>query len=279
MISLVIPSGHVQRFRPASIGQWVRLWVSRRNHARQNYFDHTGSHRQFRMYKERGVVTAESEMSDSKTGLDMKPSTWLSSRVCAVVVMSVLAGSSIAQAEPITLNYRLLPGSTITPVIGATPIGPAEKLRGSFNWLPSEPTCCFFEATALSFYSPSFSITLNQTALNNSESIVFPDSPTTYFSEVVDLGGFDIDVGGVSSSVPGSYLGSPGAPTFVSYPFAQLSPLGGGTFRAKLNFSAVLVPEPSAWILSSIGLTAPFFLRAVYKSNTSKRRWISRSSN
>src|SRR5262249_12856414 len=77
----------------------------------------------------------------------------------------------VAQATPLT--YVLLPGSTITPTSGSTPTGPTEPLTGTFQ-LVGPDLGNGFDAVALSFASPSFSITLNLTALNDLETFVSP---------------------------------------------------------------------------------------------------------
>lgn len=171
----------------------------------------------------------------------------------------------LAQATPIT--YRLLPGSTITPVAGPTPTGPTEALTGTFQWVGPD-TNQAFDAVALFFSSPSFSITLNQTALNDLETFVSPISSITIFAEIVDLVGLNTSLGDLVGS--GTYLGPSSAPTFLSYPLLHIAPHNGGLFVADLSFSAlpVPVPEPPGWLLSATALALAVGLGAARKSST-----------
>jgi hypothetical protein len=119
----------------------------------------------------------------------------------------------VAQATPLT--YVLLPGSTITPTSGSTPTGPTEPLTGTFR-LVGPDLGNGFDAVALSFASPSFSITLNLTALNDLETFVSPISSLSIFAEIVDLVGLSPSPAELAGS--GTYLGPSSSPTFLSYP-------------------------------------------------------------
>jgi len=183
--------------------------------------------------------------------------------VLAIAIVTSALFPLIAQAAPIT--YRLLPGSTITPVFGLTPIGPTEALTGTFQWVGPDNNQGF-DAVALFFSSPSFSIGLNQTALNDLETFVSPLSSVTIFAEIVDLMGLNAAVGELVGN--GTYLGPSTAPNFLSYPLLRIAPLGpGGVFVADLSFSASPVPEPPGWILSATALALAAGLGAARKSS------------
>jgi hypothetical protein len=124
-----------------------------------------------------------------------------------------------------------------------------------------------FDAVALFFSSPSFSITLHQTALNDLETFVSPNSSITNFAEVVDLVGLNTSLGDLGGG--GTYLGPSSAPTFLSYPLLRIAPHNGGRFAADLSFSASSVPEPSEWwILWATALALTIGLGAARKSST-----------
>src|SRR5262249_51625873 len=126
-----------------------------------------------------------------------------------------------------------------------------------------------FDAVSLFFSSPSFSITLDQTALNNLETFVSPISSLTNFAEIVDLIGLNASVGELVGS--GTYLGPMSAPSFLSYPLLHITPLGPGGIRvADLSFSAspVPVPEPSGWLLSATALALTVGFGAARKRRT-----------
>ena len=167
-------------------------------------------------------------------------------RRLVLVIALVTSGLDpvVAQATPIT--YELLPASTITPVAGLTPTGPTEALSGTFQWVGPD-THGGFDAVALFFSSASFSITLNQTAFNDLETLFFPHGELLDFAEVVDLTGLTIGLGdlrGEGTYLPlGPFMPSSG-PTLLSLPLLHIGPHNGGLFAAELSFSAFSVPEP-----------------------------------
>src|SRR5437016_14363387 len=107
-------------------------------------------------------------------------------RLMVVLMLACCARWAAAQDA----TYVLDPGSTITPVSGATAIGPTEVLSGSFTWHPSPflTNAEAFKATALVFQSASFTLVLDTTSANNLDSDTFSDG-RTFFSEVVDATG------------------------------------------------------------------------------------------
>ncbi len=154
----------------------------------------------------------------------------------------LLAFSAGRPARADNLHYTLLPGSTVTPYLGAMPIGPPEPLTGSFDWIRVDTgtTVIGFDATHLDFRSNSFLITLN-TTVNDLFTAVFPDSCLTYFGETVDLTGLGAPVGEMlSSDDNGCYSGPPEQPHSLSYPDVSISPVGGGPFVARLSIIAGL---------------------------------------
>lgn len=176
----------------------------------------------------------------------------IASGIAFCLTMITIVGNSLA-ARAITLEYQLLPGSTITPLFGATQIGPAEPLSGTFQLTGPYYVGggSAWDVTALTFSSPSFLLTHNETPVNDVWSIFHDLTPTTYFSEVFDIAGLSI---GVGSTTPyageGSYVGAPDLPTYVSYPEMRIAPPGGGSWAASFTFSARLVPEPSTWVMA-----------------------------
>jgi hypothetical protein len=153
-------------------------------------------------------------------------------------------------------TYTLLPGSTITPVSGATPTGPTEPLTGTFQWGPpdAQPSLFAYNAVSLSFSSQSFLITLDNSPLNNYQTSVFTNSSTTYFSEVVDLVGLGITPARLESEVAGSYTGPASAPATLNYPSMRIFPYSGGYYEADVTIIAQLVPEPSSFALIGVGV-------------------------
>ena len=129
------------------------------------------------------------------------------------------------------LSYTLLPGSTITPYFGGTPIGPTEPLTGNFDWIEFDTasTLIGFDATHLDFQSESFRIRLNATVNGLGTAVFFPDSCLTYFDEIVDLEGLGTSVGELSSfDNNGCYSGPPDHPRSLTYPNLGINPVGGG---------------------------------------------------
>ena len=176
------------------------------------------------------------------------------SRIASVCCLTFIAAFFIqAPAKAITLTYQLLPGATITPYLGATPTGPTEPLSGSFNWTGpvNSGSYAVWNATALSFSSPSFLLTLNETAVNDVATSVFANPVKTYFSEVVNIEGMPIDVARISVWDEGTYVGTPSLPTLLIYPELRISPPNGGYWYARITFTAQLVPEPSTWVMAA----------------------------
>ena len=154
--------------------------------------------------------------------------------------LMALSGGRSARAD--ALSYTLLPGSTITPYLGAVPIGPTEPLAGRFDWIQVDTgtSVIGFDATYLNFRSASFSITLD-TAVNDLATSVFPDSCLTYFGEIVDLEGLGASVGVMESADNnGCYAGPPDHPDSLSYPDVSIAPVGGGLFVARVRITAAL---------------------------------------
>lgn len=156
--------------------------------------------------------------------------------VCLSIVTSARAAD--------VLRYVLAPGSSITPYVEGTPVGPPEPLTGSFDWTQYDcgggGLLFCFDATRLDFESQSFSIQLN-TTVNDVASSVFADpTPRTFFGEIVDLDGLEVPVGRLLTPTDGSYSGPPDRPTALDYPDVLLQPIGGGSFIARLNIIAVL---------------------------------------
>jgi hypothetical protein len=173
------------------------------------------------------------------------------SRIASVCCLAFIAAFFIqTPAKAITLTYKLLPGATITPYFGAEPTGPTEALTGSFEWTgPYNGNPVGWDATALSFSSPSFLLTLNETPVNDVLTSVFAAPAKTYFSEVLNIVGMPIDVGGISAW-EGTYVGTPSLPTLLIYPELRIAPPNGGPWYARVTFSAQLVPEPSTWVMA-----------------------------
>jgi hypothetical protein len=152
-----------------------------------------------------------------------------------------------------TLIYELQSGSTITPYYGGTPTGPTEPLTGTFSWQTWETNNNYvgFNATALDFESPSFSITLNTTC-NDMYTMVLRDPQQSNFTEIVDAVGLYTSPLRIESDEPGTYEGPAEAPTFLNYQDIKLCPPGGGLFAAHITLTAILVPEPQTILLLSI---------------------------
>jgi len=177
----------------------------------------------------------------------------MKNKLIAIAIFIALELSAYCAA----ISYVLLPGSTITPVSGATPIGPTESLVGTFDWIYNSPdgSHSFLDAVSLDLFSSSFHLTLqigNNVATGISASNVL-------FLENVNMTGLSIPVGQISSIVSGTYAGPITAPTFVSFPQLGITPpSGSGLYVAKLSFTAQQVPEPSVAFLVAFGIFAAF---------------------
>jgi hypothetical protein len=181
---------------------------------------------------------------------------------------SVLLGiaalcAPLATAARADLTYVLDPGSTITPVNGATPIGPTEALTGSFVWHPSsQGNLEEFDAVSLNFASESFTLTLDKTTANDEASDTFANG-TTYFGEVVDTNNFPTSpLALLSIFGSGQFVGNYLSPTHVAYDGVRLVPPNGGFYEADLTFSATLVPEPTSAAILNLAAIATFLRRA-----------------
>jgi hypothetical protein len=155
----------------------------------------------------------------------------------------------------------LLPGSTITPFLGANQIGPTEPLSGSFTWRRESLAGdhAVFDATFLHFQSASFLLTLNMTPINNFGSGVWTEMNATTFAEVVDVVGLSTSPLLMSSlsgppMAAGIYDGPVTSPTRLVYPDLVLGPVDGGLSQARVSFTAVLVPEPEMPALLLAGI-------------------------
>ena len=151
--------------------------------------------------------------------------------------------------------YTLLPGSTITPVSGSTPTGPAESLTGTFEWFPLFMS---FTNVSLDFTSDSYHLTLATNGLNSGGGI---NSSDVYFAADVNISGLSLTNGVLDGFVAGSYIGPMTSPTFLTFPDLRISPEGGGIFVAQLTILAQQVPEPSS---ASLLLYSTVFYLAVH---------------
>jgi len=172
--------------------------------------------------------------------------------VVVMVVLVLLIGTS-AYAE--NIPYKLMPGSTITPVYGPDPVGPTEALTGTFQWYAdwSDLNLIAYNASQLYFESDSFTVSLNTTPLNEYATSVFKDSQDTYFMELVDLTGLPITTGMLECFTVGAYSGPSSSPLTLDYPDVRITPLEGGFFRAKLTIVAEQIPEPTTLLLLGLG--------------------------
>jgi len=89
-----------------------------------------------------------------------------------ILIAASYCVASAASAQ--TYEYVLEPGSTITPSYYGTPVGPTEPLSGTFSWtfvsFDSTFSTYNFNTTALNFYSPSYTLTLNSSPDNGGTS-------------------------------------------------------------------------------------------------------------
>jgi hypothetical protein len=156
-----------------------------------------------------------------------------------------LCGVSLASAAD-TITYALLPGSTITRYAGGTPIGPAEPLTGSFDWLKVFETdqVVGFDTVRLDFQSASFAIhsSTNHVALGSAVFIGFPFFGGANFGTIVNViapTNFEAEI--VASSELGRYSGPADRPVTLEYAGAWLFAVGGGDYFALLNINAAAV--------------------------------------
>ncbi len=177
------------------------------------------------------------------------------SKSILVVVMAVLVLLSGTSGYAENIPYKLMPGSTITPVYGPNPVGPTEALTGTFQWYVSSSNSNFisYNASQLYFESDSFTVSLNTTPLNEYATSVFKNSQDTYFAEVVDLTGLPITTGMLACFTIGTYSGPSSSPLTLNYPDLRIAPPEGGFYRAQLTIVAEQVPEPATLLLLGLG--------------------------
>lgn len=147
------------------------------------------------------------------------------------------------------ITYALLPGSTITPTVGSTPVGPVESLTGTFQLVAVSQG--ELDDVSLDFSSASFHLTLHQP----NEYATGIGSYWVTFGADVDITGLSITSGQMDEPfVSGTYTGPMTAPSSLTFPDVRISPLNGGEFAAQLTFSAQQVPEPSSALLLLSGV-------------------------
>ena len=165
--------------------------------------------------------------------------------------------------------YQLEPGGLYTPVGGA-----ATSLTGTFVW--AAPVAVFdpnsgglisqFDATALSFQAGVLAFRLNASALNDCASSLVPGptGPVYGFCEVVDAfdgsgalleTGLHIVGGAAQGSDAMTRLSFPNLGVYRNYNSPNPELLG------SMAFSAVVIPEPDACLLITLGLAALHFRR------------------
>jgi hypothetical protein len=161
---------------------------------------------------------------------------------------AVLCFASAGRAQ--TFQYMLEPGSTITPSYYGSPIGATEPLTGTFSWTYVSYDAYWstvnFNTTALSFHSPSYSLSLLSSPYNGGTSTA---GPWAVFDATVTA------IGAPLSFFPwpandGTFEGDPFMPSRLIFLHERLDPAPG----ALVSFTAVLVPEPSAAALIVLGL-------------------------
>ncbi len=173
---------------------------------------------------------------------------------------AVLCFASAGRAQ--TFQYMLEPGSTITPSYYGSPIGATEPLTGTFSWTyvgyDAYWSTVNFNTTALSFHSPSYSLSLLSSPYNGGTSTA---GPWAAFDATVTA------IGAPLSSplhfVPwpandGTFEGDPFMPSRLIFLHERLDPAPG----ALISFTAVLVPEPSAAALILLGLISTACLKS-----------------
>ena len=166
-----------------------------------------------------------------------------------IVLMFCCVGASAAEL----LTYRLLPGSTYTPVYGAYPIGPTESMTGYFTWSEGYSGGSnekIFIMSDLSFQTASFSIIQEPphhyaSTINIQGQVYFWD-----LLQITNLSG-GILVGEGRTGSGGQYLGTWDRPTYINVSDIGVCPENGGYFFGKMTIVAELVPEPA-----TIGLLA-----------------------
>ena len=162
------------------------------------------------------------------------------------------------------LIYQLLPGSTITPMSGATATGPTEPLSGTFAWNPvllSQFNEVAFQNMSFDLGSASYSLSLYTGTQVSSAAAL--NSDIFAFSINVNATGLSISSGTIIEYPnDGTYAGSPYAPAQINLPDLRMSPIGGGYYAAGLSLYAALVPEPSPCLLLSAAVL-PLLVPAV----------------
>jgi hypothetical protein len=187
----------------------------------------------------------------------------------ASLALSLATGSAVAGGA---LTYELLPDSTITPSIGAFPVGLKEALTGTFTWMPESPSQVFdsngFFTTSLDLSSGMFSMTLAPNARDWSSSTAIGPGGFTGFMADVDLLNSNQNPWTIATNANGSYVGPAYAPTELVFGGVGLAPGDGGFFIAQLHIDAELVPAHVPDSGGSLGLVgaALFSLVVLYRT-------------
>ncbi|MDB6058102.1 MAG: hypothetical protein JWO95_1946 [Verrucomicrobiales bacterium] len=171
----------------------------------------------------------------------MKPSIFL---IATFVLQSL---GVFAQSAPSTIDYVLLPDSTITPHNGGVATGPPEPLSGSFSWRQHIPSgivdSAEFDITSLNLRSPFYSLTLNNSPQPDNITKIGPDGRTELNANVnwsrvpqrdYFLGAFE----------DGTYVGSAASPSELRLTDG-LGSSDGGSWLAYVTIHAVASPLSS----------------------------------
>jgi hypothetical protein len=171
---------------------------------------------------------------------------------CCILFWAVASPHEIRAQE--TLNYVLLPDSTLTPVNLDGPTGPSQPLIGSFSWIqliPSSATDCYtFGVTALNFQAPGYSLTLT----DGSPASLTPSDPNgqTDMDAYVNWAGGPPGPYLIGGFAEGTYTGPATAPTGLKMT-EGFGIASGGNWQDYLYIDAVAVPEPTMLALAGLG--------------------------
>lgn len=175
---------------------------------------------------------------------------------CCILFWTIMSPHAVRAQQ--TLNYVLLPDSTITPTSGGIPIGPSEQLTGSFSWIQYTPSLnqdvYTFYVTALNFQAPGYSLSLADGAQPDSTTPSDPNGQTDMNADVNWAGGppGPYFIGGFAE---GTYTGPATAPTGLEMTEGFVVATGGN-WQDYLYIDAVVVPEPPATLLGLIAFGA-----------------------
>jgi hypothetical protein len=158
-------------------------------------------------------------------------------------------------------TFELEPGSAIHLASGGW-----ETLTGTFTWSdgflvpdprdPEGPPLTVYDVTTFQLQSDSVTLRLGLMPLQVFQSPAGLSASEFAWSGYATSAGWPTPTVMLNSRVGGFWDGGSPVPRLVFPEVELLDPAGGGPPLGSLSFSAVVVPEPSPWMLLAVALLA-----------------------